>query len=315
MIWKKIQIALPRNWESSELYNMHKPVMFNEVEEYLNIKPGFKIIDATLNGGGHSFGLLEKFPDIKILGIEWDPDIFQEAGSKIYNSGLTDKMVAVNDSYVNLKNIVEKNDFRPDGIIFDLGVSSLHYEKSGKGFSFMRDELLDMRFNPKVNSTTAANVVNSSSQEELIKVLTDYGEEKFAKEISEGVVLSRKINPITTTVELVECIKRSVPSWYLKRKIHPATKTFQALRIAVNNELENVERGVVAAIDVVNPGGRIIVISFHGLEDKVVREIFKEKTKEGILKRVVSGTIKPKWEEVKNNPRARSAKMKICEKI
>src|SRR3989338_5797486 len=239
VIWKKIQTASPRNWESSELYNMHKSVMFNEVEEYLNIKPGFKIIDATLNGGGHSFGLLEKFPDIKILGIEWDPDIFQEAGSKIYNSGLTDKMVAVNDSYVNLKNIVEKNDFRPDGIIFDLGVSSLHYEKSGRGFSFMKDEPLDMRFNPKTESRTAADIVNTVSREELEGILADYGEEKFSKEISKKIVDSRKIKPITETTELVKIINESVPGWYKNQKINPATKTFQALRIAVNDELDN----------------------------------------------------------------------------
>ena len=289
--------------------------MLNEVVEYLNIRPGAKIIDATLNGGGHSLGLLEKYPDIKILGIELDPDIFQEIGGKIFDSGLTNNLMAVNDSYVNLKKIIEDNNFRPDGILFDLGVSSLHYEKSGRGFSFMKDEPLDMRFNPKVNNITAADIVNNSSQEELIRVLTDYGEEKFAREISEQIISSRKIKPITKTIELVAVIKQSVPNWYQKRKIHPATKTFQALRIAVNNELDAVEKGVLAAIEVMNPGGRLIIISFHGLEDKIVREIFKQKAKSGIIKWVVRGTIKPKWEEIKINSRARSAKMKVAEKL
>lgn len=294
---------------------MHRSVMLSEVIEYLDIKPRAKIIDATLNGGGHSIGLLEKFPDLKILGIELDPDIFQEAELKVKSSEYRDKVILVNDSYVNLKKIVEEHDFRPDGILFDLGVSSLHYEKSGRGFSFMKDELLDMRFNPKVNSTTAADIVNTASQEELIRTLTDYGEEKFAEAIAKQIVSARKIKPITTTTELVEVIKQSVASWYQKRKIHPATKTFQALRIAVNDELNNVEKGVLAAVEVLNPGGRLVVISFHGLEDKIVREIFKQKTKSEVIKWVVRGTLKPKWEEVVVNSRARSAKMKVIEKL
>ena len=285
--------------------------MLTEVLEYLSIKPGAKVIDATLNGGGHTEGILEKYPDTKILGIEWDPDIFQEFQS----NDISNKITAVNDSYVNLKNIAERFDFRPNGIVFDLGVSSLHYEKSGRGFSFMRNEPLDMRFNPKVNDKTATDIVNTTSREELDKILADYGEEQFSAEIAKGISDSRKIKPIIETTELVQIIKASVPSWYRKRKIHPATKTFQALRIAVNQELDNVTAGVLAAIDILEPGGRLVVISFHGLEDKIVREIFKNKTKEGIIKWVVKGTIKPEWEEVKQNPRARSAKMKVIEKL
>src|SRR3989344_345293 len=290
---------------------VHKSVMLTEVLEYLSIKPGAKVIDATLNGGGHTEGILEKYPDTKILGIEWDPDIFQEFQS----NDISNKITAVNDSYVNLKNIAERFDFRPNGIVFDLGVSSLHYEKSGRGFSFMRNEPLDMRFNPKVNDKTATDIVNTTSREELDKILADYGEEQFSAEIAKGISDSRKIKPIIETTELVQIIKASVPSWYRKRKIHPATKTFQALRIAVNQELDNVTAGVLAAIDILEPGGRLVVISFHGLEDKIVREIFKNKTKEGIIKWVVKGTIKPEWEEVKQNPRARSAKMKVVEKL
>lgn len=290
---------------------IHKSVMLKEVLEYLSIKPGAKIIDATLNGGGHTEGILEKYPDVKILGIEWDPDIFQEFQS----NNIADKITSVNDSYVNLKTIVERFNFKPNGIIFDLGVSSIHYEKSGRGFSFMRAEPLDMRFNPKVNNITAADIINTTSREELDKMLADYGEEQFSAEIAKGIAESRKIKPVTETTELVQIIKSSVPGWYRKRKIHPATKTFQALRLAVNQELDNVTAGVSAAIDVLGPGGRLVVISFHGLEDKIVREIFKNKTKEGIIRWVVKGTIKPGWEEVKSNPRARSAKMKVIEKL
>ena len=179
----------------------------------------------------------------------------------------------------------------------------------------MKDEPLDMRFNPKSLSQTAADIINSSSQEKLEKILSEYGEERLSREISKGIIQARKEKPIIGTGELVMVIENSVPGWYRHKKIHPATKTFQALRIAVNNELDNVEKGVLTAIDVLKSGGRLIVISFHGLEDKIVREIFKQKSKEGIVRRVVGGTIKPKWEEVRQNPRARSAKMKIVEKI
>ena len=246
---------------------MHRSVMLNEVIEYLNIKPGAKIIDATLNGGGHTQGILEKYPDIKILGIEWDPDIFQE----FQKTETARHIIAVNESYTELKKITEEQDFQPDGIVFDLGVSSMHYERSGRGFTFMKDEPLDMRFNPRSLSSTAADVINSSSQEELEKILSEYGEERLSREISKGIIQARKEKPIIGTSELVTVIENSVPGWYRHKKIHPATKTFQALRIAVNNELDNVEKGVLTAIDVLKSGGRLIVISFHGLEDKIVR--------------------------------------------
>ena len=297
---------------------VHKSVMLKEVIEYLNLKPGARIIDATLNGGGHTEGILEKYSDVKILGIEWDPEIVESLKFKITSEKLEkleNNLIIVNDSYVNLKNIVKRFGFQPDGIIFDLGVSSLHYEKSGRGFSFMRAEPLDMRFNPEVNDKTAADIVNTASWEELDKILADYGEEQFSGEIAKGIVNSRKIKPVIETTKLVEIIKSSVPAWYCKRKIHPATKTFQALRIAVNHELDNVADGVSAAIDILEPGGRVIVISFHGLEDKIVREIFKNKAKGKAIKWVVRGTIKQEWEEVKRNPRSRCAKMKVFEKL
>ena len=294
---------------------MHRSVMLQEVIEYLGIKPGAKIIDATLNGGGHTIGILEKYPDVRILGIEWDLELASQFEFKIKNEKLKSNVIVVSDSYVNLKQITEKYGFQPDGIIFDLGLSSWHYEKSGRGFSFQRDEPLDMRFHPETDVKTAADIINTANSYELKEILELYGEEEFARSIAGNIVKQRRIRPIINTNELVNVIKDSVPGWYKKRKIHPATKTFQALRIAVNGELENVEKGVMAAIDVLKSGGRLVVISFHGLEDKIVREIFKQKARAGAIKWAVKGTIKPKWEEVKNNPRARSAKMKIIEKI
>ncbi len=292
---------------------VHIPVLVKEVIEYLNIRPGAKIIDATVNGGGHTLAILERFKDVKILGIEWDPIIFENWKLKIEN--LSQNIILVNDSYVSLKTIVDKYDFEPDGILFDLGLSSWHYEESGRGFSFRRNEILDMRFNPEMESESAVDIVNKYSEDELRELISSLGEEQFAGNIAKNIVRTRREKSIVMTKDLVEVISRSVPEWYKHRKINFATKTFQALRVAVNDELENIRKGIEAAIDILKPGGRLVVIAFQGLEDKVVKEVFKEKHKEGIIEFVVKRTIKPSWEEQKSNPRARSAKMKVVEKI
>src|SRR3989338_9483900 len=189
---------------------VHKPVMLNEVIKYLNIQPKAKIIDATLNGGGHTRGILEKYQDVKVLGIEYDPDIFQEFKPESLNPKLESRIIIVNDSYINLRSIVEKYNFRPDGIIFDLGLSSWHYERSGRGFSFKRDEPLDMNYgrgtNAEGHGRTAAEVVNVYSKEELERVIREYGEEQFSKQIADNIVRARKMEPILKTSELVEVI-------------------------------------------------------------------------------------------------------------
>ncbi len=287
----------------------HTPVLVKEVIEYLKIEPGRKIIDATVNGGGHSREILEKFPDIKIIGIEWDPEIFKNL--KIED----ERFIKINDSYVNLKKIVEKYKFEPDGILFDLGLSSWHYEESGRGFSFKRNEILDMRFNPEVEHESAVDIVNKYSEDDLRELISSLGEEQFAGNIAKNIIKARKEKPIIMTEELVNVIGQSVSEWYKHQKIHFATKTFQALRVAVNDELGNVRKGMMSAIEVLNPGGRLVVISFQGLEDKMVKEIFKEKKKEGVIEFVVKGTIRPSWEEQKSNPRSRSAKMKVVQKL
>ena len=289
----------------------HKPVLLNEVIEWLNIKPGAKIIDATLSGGGHSIGILEKYPNTKILGIEFDPDIFREFQKKEISKQIT----AVNDSYVNLKKIAEEDDFKPDGIIFDFGLSSWHYESSGRGFSFRRDEILDMRFNPETTLKSAADIVNNSDPRELQRIISEYGEEQFAGDIARSIIEARKAKSIIKTSELVDAVEKGVPSWYKHRKIHFATKTFQALRVAVNDELGNVSKGIQAAIEILNPGGRLVAISFQGSEDKIVKNILRQNFKEKVITLPVKGTIKPTWDEIRDNPRARSAKMKVCEKI
>ncbi len=287
----------------------HIPVLLNEAIEYLNITDKAKIIDATLDGGGHTMAILERFPEVKVLGIEFDPALFKSL--QLDN----ERLIKINDSYVNLKNIVKEQKFKPDGILFDLGLSSWHLESSGRGFSFRRNEILDMRFNPEIEFESAADIVNKYSEDDLREMLSSFGEEQFAENIAKNIIRARREKPIVMTEELVDVISRSVPEWYKHRKIHFATKTFQALRVKVNDELGNVRKGVQAAIDVLKPGGRLVVISFQGSEDKIVKEIFKEKAKEGIIEFVVKGTIRPSWEEQKNNPRARSAKMKVIEKV
>ena len=288
---------------------VHVPVLVKEVIEYLQIKENDKVIDATLDGGGHALAILERFKEVKILGIEWDPELFKSL--KLEDP----RLINVNDSYVNLKNIVKDYDFEPDGILFDLGLSSWHYEESGRGFSFKRNEILDMRFNREVQTESAVDIVNKSSENELKELISSLGEEQFAGNIAKHIVQSRHEKPIITTEELVNVIGQSVPEWYKNKKIHFATKTFQALRVAVNDELGSIRKGLTLAIDVLKPGGRLVVIAFQGLENKIAKEVFKEKQKEGFIKFVIKKTIKPSWREQKENPRSRSAKMKIVQRI
>ncbi|MEK7582755.1 MAG: 16S rRNA (cytosine(1402)-N(4))-methyltransferase RsmH [Patescibacteria group bacterium] len=299
----------------------HTPVLLHEVIEYLKLEPiksvdsapGKKIIDATLDGGGHTREIISRFPNVKVLGIEFDPVEVEEF--RMDNSALLEKMILVNDSYINMEQIAKENDFYPDGVIFDLGVSSWHYGSSGRGFSFQNEEPLDMRFNPKKEQTTAADIVNAWDEGQLVRILAEYGEEQFAESIANAMIRARQEKLILTTADLVSVVKSAVPGWYIHRKIHCATKTFQALRVAVNDEIETIRKGIEAAIKILNPGGRLVVISFHGLEDKTVRTVFKEQVVVGTIKWVTKDTIKPTWAEVEKNKRARSAKMKIIEKL
>ena len=292
---------------------MHTPVLLKEVLEYLNPQPGQKFIDGTINGGGHGLAIAERVkPDGKLLGIEWDKQIFESLKLKAESLKLNN-IILINDSYVNLKKIAEENNFtEADGVLFDFGISSWHLE-SGRGFSFQKDEILDMRFSPDL-TVSALEIVNQWPKEDLEKIIKEYGEESFARTITEEIVEQRKMGIIKTTSQLVEVIKKAVPNWYANRRLHPATKTFQALRMAVNQELENIEKGMEAALEVLKPGGRLAVISFQGLEDKVIKRVAAEAKREGVLKVITKNVVRPSLEEIKNNPRARSAKLRVYEK-
>jgi len=304
----------------------HIPVLLNEILEMLDPKPGENFIDATINGGGHARAILERIlPDGKLLGIEWDQEVFKnlkmdspnvrqsvERGSTEYSSA---NVVLINDNYINLKTIVVENNFQQfNGILFDLGMSNWHVEASGKGFSFLRDEPLDMRYDTLTNDLTANEVVNRYSQSELEKIIREYGEESFARVISEQIARFRKQKPILTTIQLVETIKDAVPAWYRNRRIHFATKTFQALRIEVNHELENIKLGIQSAIDIAPTGCRIAVITFHSLEDRIVKNLFKESAQSETIALITKKPIATSYKEIKENPKSRSAKLRAVTK-
>lgn len=296
---------------------MHIPVLSNEVVEYLNPQPGQKFIDATIDGGGHATAMLTRLvPDGKLLGIEWDNELLKQLEWKIESSKFKDDVILVNDSYTNLKKIAQENNFDgANGVLFDLGLSSWHLEQAGRGFTFQKDEPLDMRFAVNNDGQTAEEIINHYSYDELVMILKEYGEERFAKSIAAGIIRARKEKLIKNTFELVEIIKNSVPFWYRRGRLHYATKTFQALRIAVNKELENVQTGLSQALAVLTAGGRLAVISFHALEDRIAKNFFREQARMGKLSIVTKKPIAASYAEITTNPRARSAKLRVAEKL
>src|SRR3989338_1647544 len=297
---------------------MHIPVLLNEVIEHLNPKPCGKFIDATIDGGGHALAILERVvPEGKLLGIEWDSRLLGDMSARISKTEFKENIILINESYVNLKQVAEQNNFiGVDGVLFDLGLSSWHLEVAGRGFSFQKDEPLDMRFgiNDHGQQPTAEDIISGASYDGLVKILKEYGEERFAKSIAAGIVNTRREKPIRTTLELVEVIKNSVPFWYRRGRLHFATKTFQAIRIAVNSELENVRQGLAQAVEILGAGGRIAVISFHSLEDRIVKNFFREEAQTGNLRIVTKKPVLSKPEEIMENHRARSAKLRVAEK-
>ncbi len=284
---------------------MHKPVLLKEVIFYLDPKPNENFVDATFGLGGHSFEILKYIlPDGKILALEWDPylvEIYKKSYMKHKN------IILKNENFKNIKKVVREEKFTNiKGVIFDLGISMWHYKNSKRGFSFNENSFLDMRINPFDVKITAFEVVNYFSKEKLENILKTYGEEKYASKIAEEIVKRRKIKKIETAKELSELIVRVVPR---RKKIHPATKTFMALRSYINNELENLEIGLEDAYEILKKGGRIVVITFQGLEDKVVKKVFKKLKSKG-AKILTKKVVRPSESEKLENPSARSAKLR-----
>jgi 16S rRNA (cytosine1402-N4)-methyltransferase len=299
---------------------MHIPVLQKEVIDFLKPEPGKDFVDCTLGEAGHTLAILESSsPSGKVLAIERDPEVLDKTRIKIEKSFKVarwekERIILVHDSFSNIEEIIEECNFKSNGFLFDLGFSSWHPEESNRGFSFRKDEKLDMRYNPE-EGITAEKIVNDFPAEKIEEIIRDYGEERFCKRIVSQVDKERKNSPITTTKELVDIIRKATPSWYHHKRIHFATRTFQALRIAVNDELNSLREGLSQAFKTLEPSGRIVVISFHSLEDRIVKNFFKNKAKEGSLKILTKKPIRSSKKEIEINPRSRSAKLRAGEKI
>ena len=319
--------------------SMHKTVLLNEAIEGLNLSKNAVVIDSTFGGGGHTAEICKRYPGVKIIALDQDKSAFKKVKDKFKN--LNCNITFVNDNFRNIDKVLERESLifssvHPslshlenikdslsggiDGIIFDLGLSSDQLENSGRGFSFLKNEplLMTMKENPHPEDVTASDVVNTWSEKNLADIIYGYGEERFSRRIARGIVEARKKKKIETTFDLVKIIEDAVPVVYkrgrLPKKLHCATRTFQAIRIAVNDELTTLAIGLEKGFNVLKAGGRMSVISFHSLEDRIVKKFFKEKEKQGEASLINKKVILANNEEIKQNPRSRSAKLRILEK-
>ncbi|KKU53170.1 MAG: 16S rRNA (cytosine(1402)-N(4))-methyltransferase [Candidatus Ryanbacteria bacterium RIFCSPHIGHO2_12_FULL_47_12b] len=280
----------------------HKPVLTDKVMQYLDPQPGKIIIDGTLDGCGHSQEISKRLQgNGLIIGIEIDKDLVKQAIKKNIRGLIVEK-----NNYKNMKEVIAKHNIRSvDGVLLDFGMSSWHLEESGRGFSFQRNEPLDMRFSHE-EEKTAASIINSLPENDLADIFQQYGEERHARKIAHAIVATRKHERIIQTQQLVEIVRRCTPRAFFRT--HSTTKIFQALRIAVNDELNNVRAGIQAAMEVVKPGGRVVAISFHSLEDRIVKSAFRTwgtvLTKKGVSASRAEQLL---------NPRSRSARLRAWE--
>lgn len=302
--------------------NKHISVLLDECIESLNLKKDSIIVDCTLGYGGHSSEILKRIPNGHLYSFDQDIDAIKFSNERL--SKISDNYTIINSNFKNIKDELYKRQIKKvNGILYDLGVSSPQLDEKDRGFSFHEDSRLDMRMD-RTQILDAYEVVNTYSYEKLREIFTNYGEEKYASSIAKGIVNSR---PIETTLELVEVIKNNVPEKY-KREKHPARKVFQAIRIEVNDELNVFKESLIDALALLETGGRICVITFHSLEDKICKEVFKSVSevndnlkhmpiipKEYLPKYKVIKTIKPSKYEIEINNRSRSAKLRIIERI
>ncbi|MCD6081090.1 MAG: 16S rRNA (cytosine(1402)-N(4))-methyltransferase RsmH [Candidatus Omnitrophica bacterium] len=290
----------------------HIPVMLNEVIQCLNLKPGDVVVDATVGLGGHGERILEEIlPGGKLIGVDRDRNSLELAEKRL--SRFKGHFYLFHENFINLDKVLSSlNIKKVDAVLFDLGISSYQLENR-RGFSFKEDAFLDMRLDTD-ESLTAYDIVNYYSLEELSAIIKNYGEERYHRKIAEEIVKARRFQSIETTTELKDIILRAVPYSYLKQKIHPATRTFQALRIAVNGELENLEKALDRTVELLLPEGRLVVISFHSLEDRIVKRKFRYFSKENKVEIITSKPLRPTDFEIQINPRARSAKLRCVQR-
>lgn len=306
----------------------HVPIMLEEVLEALNIREDGIYVDCTLGGAGHSSQIIKRLSSKgRLIGIDQDTDALMAAKERLK---VYDNVTFVHSNFYEIDTVLKDlNIEKVDGILMDLGVSSYQLDEAERGFSYMNDAPLDMRMN-RDNEFSAYDVVNNYSEEALYTIIRDYGEDKFSKRIAKFIVEKRSIKPIDTTLELVGVIKAAVPAKARREGPHPAKRTFQAIRIEVNKELEILNDAIEKSIDSLSKGGRMAIITFHSLEDRIVKNKFRELEKpctcpkefpicvcgkEPILKVISKKPIEPTDEEVEENPRSRSAKLRVGEKV
>ena|SRR3989344_3908340 len=308
--------------------NFHQPVLSDQAISYLKPQLGGSFIDCTLGGAGHTVEILRRvLPRGKILGIDLDPIALKAAKEELKNYS---SAVLVQDNFRHLKKIAEKNNFKKvDGILLDLGLSSGQLADHSRGFSFLAEGGLDMRFGQQ-SELTAQRILNTYRQKQLFEIFKNFGQERLAKPIAEKIVLERKLAPIKTPAELVAIVSEIYKKFYRQNsRTNPATKIFQALRIAVNQELENLTEVLPQALGLLKKGGRIAVISYHSLEDRTVKDFFKQESRDCVcppelplcqcghkktLKIITKKPVAAAEEEVLNNPRSRSAKLRVAER-
>ncbi len=309
---------------NSEEFPNHQPVLYHEIIHALRPQSPGRYVDATVGAGGHAWGILEaSAPDGQLLALDKDPQALAIASQRL--SVYHPRVILVHASYTQLREELSRIGWQQvNGIVFDLGVSSMQLDQAERGFSFLADGLLDMRFDPTAGRS-AADLVNRLSEDELTDLIWRYGEERHARRIAREICRSR---PLETTRQLAQAVERAVGG--RKERIHPATRTFQALRIAVNDELRGLEQVLPDAVDVLASGGRLAVISFHSLEDRIIKQFFRRESRDCIcppeqpvctcnhhatLREITRKPILPSMEEIATNPRARSAKLRVAEKL
>ena len=306
----------------------HSSVLLEESIEALNIRPDGVYLDGTLGGAGHSLEIVKRLTTGRLIGVDRDPAALEAAGGRL--SAYRDRVTLVHSNFRALDAILDELHIdRVDGMLFDLGVSSPQLDDGSRGFSYMTDAPLDMRMDPG-DRLTAREIVNTWPREELRRILFEYGEERYAPQIAAAIERRREQGPIETTLELVDVIRSAMPPQALREKQHPAKRSFQALRIAVNDELGAVDGVMRQAVDRLRPGGRLAVITFHSLEDRIVKNAMAEAVrgctcppefpvcvcgKKPTLKLVTRKPVTASEEELESNPRARSAKLRVAEKL
>ncbi|NQT49242.1 16S rRNA (cytosine(1402)-N(4))-methyltransferase RsmH [Candidatus Kuenenbacteria bacterium] len=310
------------------MLTIHKPVLINEVIEFLSPKKNQNFVDCTIGGGGHAEKILELTgPNGRLLGMDWDPGAIKLSRHRLEK--FKKRLVLVNHSYIELKKVVyDERFFHINGILLDLGLSSDQLQASGRGFSFQVNEPLDMRYSPEENEFTAADIINKWPEEKIKKMLKENAEEGHAGRIAKAIIERRKEEEIKTTLELVAVVIKNVPR--KRSRIHPATKTFQALRMEVNNELTNVRLLLKDVLEIMEPGCRLGIITFHSLEDRIVKQFFKHESidchcpteipvcrceHKAQLKLITKKPVGPSDDEISENFRSRSAKLRVVEKL